>query len=241
MRWWPLLVAVLLAATGCGGDGERLTVFAAASLADVMEEARGAFGSVRPDVEVVVSLAGSQQLAAQIRDGAPADVFLSADRRQLEAVADRLAGDPRVVATGELAIAVPPGNPAGITALSDLSDPGIRLVLPAPEVPAGAYVRSALEAAGVEVEPDDLTPDVRAAVAKVALGEADVAIVYRSDVVARKGEVEMVDVPLDADVRYYGAILASSDQSEVADSFLEFLTESGTGREILERHGFGAP
>ena len=240
-HWRLALVAAVVLLVGCGGDGERLTVFAAASLTDVMDDAAASFESTRDGVEVVVSVAGSQQLAAQIRDGAPADVFISADRRQVDAVSDLLASEPRVIATNELAVAVPSGNPDDISTLADLTDPDLTLVLPAPEVPAGAYARAALRAAGVELEPDDLTADVRAAVARVALGEADAAIVYRSDLRANRNAVEAVGVELDADVRYFAAVVGSSDVADTARDFLDFLSEDDEAQRILGRHGFGTP
>ena len=238
---WLLVLACLVAAACTSPDDRTLTVFAAASLVDAMEEVETAFEASHPGTDVVVSSAGSQQLAGQIRDGAPADVFVSADLRQLEAVADHLAGEPRVVATNELVIAVATGNPRAIGGLSDLADRDLVLVLPAPDVPAGAYARSALSSARVEVVPDDLTPDVRGALSKVALGEADAAIVYSTDVAARADEVDAVRIDAQVDVEYHGAVLQPSEYPELADDFLRFLADPQAGGAVLDDHGFGSP
>lgn len=233
-----LLLAVGTA--GCGrSDPDAVTVFAAASLAEVMEDLASSFESSHEGVAVTLSVAGSQRLAAQIRDGAPADVFVSANREQIEAVAGEITGEPVVVATNELVIAVEPGNPLGIAGLNDLTG-RLRLVLAAPEVPAGDYARRALDSAGVTVTPADHAPSVRAALSKVGLGEADAAIVYASDVIARDQEVEAV--PIDSGVRaeYLAAIIADSSRLDVSRAFVRHL-RSDAGAAILSDHGFGPP
>ncbi|MDX1659569.1 MAG: molybdate ABC transporter substrate-binding protein [Nitriliruptorales bacterium] len=242
IRAASLLVLLCVLVGSCSQPEDRkLTVFAAASLVDAMDDLEATFESSHPGVDLVISTAGSQQLAAQIRDGAPADVFVSADLRQLDAVGDQLAGEPRVVATNQLVIAVAPGNPSAIGGLSDLAARDLVLVLPAPDVPAGAYARRALLSAGVEVTPDDLTPDVRGALSKVALGEADAAIVYRTDVAARADEVDAIPIDAEVAVEYHGAALERSPHPELAGELLDFLTDPETGGAILADHGFSSP
>lgn len=235
----PLLAAIP-GLTACGDATAPLTVFAAASLTDVIEPLVRSFEDAHPDAEVIVSTAGSQRLAIQILDGAPADVFLSADARRVAAVADQTRGDPVPFATAEMVIAVPPGNPHDIRRLEDLADPDLSLVLPAPQVPAGAYAGQVLADAGVTVRPVDLTLDVRAAVTKVALGEADAAIVYATDVLARGDELDAVVVPTDVEAAYLAVVLQHSAQQDLAAAFVEHLV-SETGQAILADHGFGPP
>jgi len=155
----------------------EVVVFAAASLTDALEAIAADLEAATPGLDVVFSFAGSQQLAAQIAEGAPADVFASADETQMDVVADAglVAGEPRTFARNSLAIAVEPGNPLGIRGLADLARADVTLVLADEDVPAGRYAAAALEAAGVTVAPASLEVDVRAVLSKVALGEADAA------------------------------------------------------------------
>jgi len=250
---WGLLAAC--GATGGGGpdgadaaseDGRsgEVVVFAAASLTDAFEELAETFSDANPGIEVVLNLAGSQTLASQILEGAPADVFAAANEPQMNRVADagELAADPRVFTENRLAIAVEPGNPLGITGLDDLADGDLLLVLPAEEVPAGRYARQALDAAGVTAQPVSLEQDVRAARSKVELGEADASIVYSSDIVAADGRVDGVELPPEQNVpaTYPIARLVDAPNPEVADAFVDLvLTEQG--QEILADHGFTAP
>lgn len=229
-----------------GGGAEvagELLVFAAASLTDASEELRAAFVAMNPDVEVVFNHAGSQTLASQLETGAPADVFASADATQMERVAATrgLASDAETFATNALAIAVEAGNPAGIRSLDDLAAPDLLVVLPADEVPAGRYARQALDAAGVEVTPVSLEQDVRAALAKVELGEADAAIVYASDLAASV-RADAVALPDEANVAagYPIAVLADGPNRPAAEAYVAFV-RSPEGQAILASHGFGPP
>jgi molybdate transport system substrate-binding protein len=256
-RWLAALTAALMA-TACGsgaatGEGPRaaagdvsgeLLVFAAASLTDAFAELGAAFVDANPAVEVVFNHAGSQTLASQIVEGAPADVFASADRAQMDAVDDagNLGGEAATFAANLLAIAVEPGNPLGIDGLADLADPDLVLVLPVEEVPAGRYARQALDAAGVAVAPSSLERDVRAALAKVELGEADASIVYVSDLVAADGRADGVTIPAEHNVRatYPVAVLADAPNPAAAEAFVA-LVLSDAGQEILTAHGFEMP
>ena len=252
----PLVVAGILGVVaacgpaGAGGDDDapgavsgELTVFAAASLTDAFDALSAAFVDTNPDVEVVRNHAGSQILAHQINEGAPADVFVSADREQMDAVeaAGKLAGEVQVLTSNVLAIAVEPGNPLGVGGLEDLADPKLVLVLPAAEVPAGRYARQALVAAGVEVSPASLEQGVRAALSKVELGEADAAIVFASDVIA-SDTAEGVEIPAAHNVvaTYPVAVLRDAPNAAAAQALVAFaLAEDG--QEILADHGFTSP
>jgi molybdate transport system substrate-binding protein len=252
---WLAAFATVALTTACGsgsteadassGDvSGELLVFAAASLTDAFDEVGAAFVEANPDVEVVVNHAGSQTLAAQISEGAPADVFASADATQMDAIADTggVAGEPEIFTANRLEIAVEPGNPLGVGGLEDLADPDLLLVLPAEEVPAGRYARQALDAAGVEVSPASLEQDVRAALSKVELGEADASIVYASDLVGSDGRAEGVAIPAERNVpaSYPIAVLADAPNPATAEAFVRFVLSDG-GQEILADHGFGTP
>jgi molybdate transport system substrate-binding protein len=255
-RRWLAALALAMSATACGsagtdGDGGvtgevsgELIVFAAASLTDAFDELGEAFVDANPDVEVVFNYAGSQTLANQINEGAPADVFAPANTTQMDAVADagNLAGEPDTFTTNLLEIAVEPGNPLGVGGLADLTDPDLVLVLPAEAVPAGRYAREALVAADVAVTPASLEQDVRAALSKVELGEADASIVYASDIVASDGRAEGVAIPAEQNVvaSYPIAMLADAPNALAAEAFVAFVL-SDAGQEILSANGFEAP
>lgn len=227
---------------GCGGAavGERddvvIVVFVAASLRDALTELADAFEAGRPGVEVVANAAGSQQLAAQILDGAPAHLFVSADEHQIARVADAglLRGAPAPFAETVLAIAVAPGNPHGVERLADLGRPDLLVVLAEPSVPAGRYAHAALDAAGVDVRPVSEELDVRAVLSKVALGEADAGLVYATDVLAAGDRVEAVPVAPTVVVRSYTGVLEGAPA--IAEDFLAF-ARGTEGRAILGRWG----
>lgn len=251
---WRTLAGVLvatLAAGACGssqgpaGQGTADTevrVFAAASLADAFADIGDAFSARRPETAVVVTAAGSQTLARQIADGAPADVFAAADVASMEAVEEHLAGTPEVFATNRLSIAVERGNPRGVRRLADLADPDLVVVLAAEQVPAGAYTRTVLDAAGVTVHPASLEDSVRGALGRVALGEADAAVVYATDVVSAADRVDALDVPAGDDVRvvYPIAVLKGARDADAARALVDFV-RSEQGQSILAAHEFSAP
>lgn len=237
--------------TGCGSaepERQPLRVFAASSLTDVFGDMAGAFEAAHPDTEVVLVFAGSQVLRLQIEQGAPADVFASADPRHMESlVREGLVTGQRLLAENELVVIVPLGNPAGIEAFTDLAR-AERLVVGTPYVPVGAYAREALRRAGA----DGAFPGFEAAVldrvvseessvrlvrAKVELGEADAAIVYRTDATA--GRVQTVRVPAGANVRarYLIGVVAGARNAAGAERWAGFVA-SPEGRRILSRHGF---
>ncbi|RFU18964.1 molybdate ABC transporter substrate-binding protein [Geodermatophilus marinus] len=258
-----LAAALLLSLAACGGGsggedaaagpstdpaGEELTgtltVFAAASLTDVFTELGERLEQENPGLSVQFSFAGSSALATQITQGAPADVFASANPPQMAVVADAglAAGDPEVVTTNVLEIAVPAGNPAGVSGLADFAREDLALALCAAEVPCGAASQQVFEAAGVDAAPDTLEEDVRAALTKVELGEVDAALVYASDVAAAGDAVEGIAFPEaeDAVNDYPIAVLAGAPNPAAAEAFVE-LVASGAGQQALADAGFRAP
>ncbi len=225
-----------------GAIAGEVVVFAAASLTDAFAELGEAFTAENPAVEVLFNHAGSQTLARQIDEGAPADVFASANTTQMTQVAEGegLAGEPQVFTTNRLALAVEPGNPLGVGGLADLAADGLVLVLPAEEVPAGQYAREALEAAGVAVTPSSLEQDVRAALSKVVLGEADAAIVYASDLASAGDRIQGVAIPdrQNPPAMYPIGVLATAPNADAAEAFVAFVL-GPAGQAILAAHGFG--
>lgn len=241
-----LAVAALLVAalSACGpATGERtLTVFAAASLTEVVTSLERRFERTH-DVDVRVNLGGSSRLARQITEGAEADVFASADERAVGELAREglLDGPVTPFATNTLTIAVPRGNPARVTGLADLADPDRTVVVCAPTVPCGAAADRVERRAGVTLRPDSEELDVRAVLTKVELGEADAGLVYVTDVAA-SDRVERVPLADDVNVvnTYPVAVLADPAAPELAREFRALLL-SGDGRRLLSEAGFGRP
>ncbi|SDF47570.1 molybdate transport system substrate-binding protein [Blastococcus fimeti] len=246
-RQAPLaLLGCALLLVGCGGSDGRsstLTVFTAASLTDVFAQLGEELEEQRPGLDVRFTVAGSSTLAAQLVQGAPADVFASADERQMAVVTDEgLADDPTVFAANVLTIAVPEGNPAGVTGLADLAREELAVALCAPEVPCGAAAERLLVTAGVEARPDTFEADARAALTKVELGEVDAALVYVTDAAGRPDAVDAVEIPqADAAVNEYSvAVLTDAPDPDAARAFVELLL-SADGRRLLADAGFRQP
>lgn len=254
LRTLLLLTSALLLLSACGaaagqsrpaqpddGGSGTVTVFAAASLRDAFTEIAQAFEDAHPRATVTLNLAGSQQLATQIIDGAPADVFASADLMQMDRVtaAGLTVDGAEVFARNRLAIAVEPGNPTSVTTLDDLARDDLTVVVAADNVPAGRYARQALRTAGVSVTPASLENDVRAVLTKVALGEADAGVVYVSDAVAAADRVQQVAIPDDANVTatYPIAVLRDATQPSTARTFVD-IVRSEVGQQALRRAGF---
>jgi molybdate transport system substrate-binding protein len=215
-----LVAALLLSLAGCATSTapqrETVTVFAAASLTDAFEQIAEDFEDANPGVDIVLSFGGSSALAAQIAEGAPADVFASASTEYL---------DGAVFATNRLAI-------AGDAELADFANPDLAIALCAVEVPCGAAAAAMLEREGVIPSVDSYEQDVRAVLTKVELGEVDAGIVYVSDLASS----EVVGSPLDSDpIEYPIASLADRGQA-----FMDFVL-SDEGQRILAGAGFGAP
>lgn len=249
MRAFAAAVAAVLL-TGCGEDQTArspLRVFAASSLTEAFQEMADAFEAVYPRIDVVPVFAGSQVLRLQIEQGARADVFASADQRHLEALARAgLVTESRVFAGNELVVIVPRDNPAAIAAFADLPR-ATRLVIGTEHVPAGAYARAALKRAatrhGTDFEAAVLgsvaseESNVRLARAKVELGVADAAIVYRTDAVP--GRVRVIPLPHEVNVRadYLMGTVAGTANPAGAELWLDFAA-SPAGQDILTRRGF---
>lgn len=246
-----LAVAALVLAA-CGGSDDNtssggssaspaeIKVFAAASLTaaftKIGEDLTAANGT-----KVTLNFAGSQALATQIQQAAPADVFASADITNMDKVKD-LVGPPQIFASNQLQIVVEKGNPKGVKGLDDLANPDLKVVLAAPDVPVGKYSQQALEKAGVTVKPVSQEQDVKAVVSKVSLGEADAGIVYTTDVTAGGDKVEGVDIPEDQNVvaTYPIATVKASKAPDQAQAFMDYVL-SDQGQQVLKSYGFGPP
>ena len=220
-----------------------VTVLAAASLTDVFDDLADRFTAEHPGVRVVLSYGGSSALAEQILSGSPADANTSANEATMRTVTDAELGvDPVIFATNTLEIAVPAGNPGGVTGLADLADPELTIALCDPAVPCGSAAAELLDAEGVVASVDTLEEDVKAALTKVALGEVDAALVYRTDVLAAGDEVDGIAVPEAAGVvnRYPIARLVDAPNAAAAQAFVDFVLGE-VGLEALQDAGFGAP
>jgi molybdate transport system substrate-binding protein len=237
-----LLLAITSCASPITGE-EQLHVFAAASLTDAFGEIETRFEDSHPTIDVRLNLLSSAELAQQIEQGAPADVFASADSETMGDLERQnfLASEPEVFATNKMIVIVEPGNPLGIERLSDLSEPSLVVSLAAPGVPAGDYAREVLFDAGVEVSADSEEQDVRAVLTRVATGEADAGIVYESDA-ASTDAVATVPVPPEFNVvaSYPIATVAEADDDDRAQEFVSLVT-SEEGRQVLVENGFRAP
>lgn len=221
-----------------------VTVFAAASLTSSFTALGKAFESAHPGAKVSFSFAGSSDLVSQLTEGAPADVFASADEATMaKAVTAKLAdGKPVDFATNALAIAVPPGNPAKITGFADLAKPGVRTVVCAPQVPCGAATAKVEASSGVTLTPVSQASSVTDVLGTVESGEADAGIVYVTDVKGAGAKVASVAFPEAADVINTYPIVAvnGAPNPEGAAAFVDFVT-GGKGRAVLTAAGFGAP
>ncbi|MBX3193899.1 MAG: molybdate ABC transporter substrate-binding protein [Microbacteriaceae bacterium] len=220
-----------------------VTVFAAASLTEVFDSLEPTFETAYPGVDLVLDYGGSSGLAAQIIEGAPADVFAAADEATMQTVVDAgHALEPEIFTANRLELVVPAGNPGGVTGLADLADPDLAIALCDAAVPCGAAAQALLAAAGITARPDTLEQDVKAVLTKVELGEADAGLVYRTDVVAAGGAVEGIEVPEAADIvnRYPIAIVSGTPNGTGAHAWVEYVL-SDTGRQALAAAGFVTP
>ena len=251
IRLAAVLAVAALALAACGGDDSgggsggqsptEIKVFAAASLTAAFTELGQQYGSANGGTKVTLNFAGSQALATQIQQGAPADMFASADIPNMDKVKD-LVGTPQNFASNLLQVVVEKGNPKGVKGLEDLANPDLKVVLAAPDVPAGKYAQQALEKAGVTVKPVSEEDNVKAVVTKVSLGEADAGIVYVTDVTAGGDKVEGVDIPEELNVvaTYPIATVKASKAQDQAQAFMD-LVLSAQGQQVLEQYGFLPP
>jgi molybdate transport system substrate-binding protein len=251
IRLAAVLAAAALVLAACGGGDDsgggsggqspgEIKVFAAASLTAAFNELSPRYTAAE-GTKVTFNFAGSQALATQIQQGAPADVFASADIPNMGKVKD-LVGTPQNFASNLLQIVVEKGNPKGVKGLDDLANPDLKVVLAAPDVPAGRYAQQALEKADVTVKPVSQEDNVKAVVTKVALGEADAGIVYVTDVTAGGDKVEGVDIPqgLNVVATYPIATVKASKAQDKAQAFMD-LVLSDQGQQVLKQYGFLPP
>lgn len=261
----PAIAALALATSACGSSSKStsaasttsasptsttaapitgsLNVFAAASLTGAFNDAKTKLTAANTALNLTYNFGGSNALVAQIQQGAPADVFASADMRNMQTlVTAGLVETPVTFARNKLQIAVKPGNPKRITGLADLARPGVTVVLEAQGVPAGDYTRQVLATKNITVNPKSLETDVKSALAKVTSGEADATVVYVTDVSAAAGRVTGVSLP-DADqpsITYPIAVVKATKNHAAAQAFVDSAL-SGDVQKSLEAAGFSAP
>jgi len=254
MKRIPSLILTLTLLSACasnapGSDPIPLTVFAAASLTEAFSEIAITFESANPGVDVTLNFAGSNTLRAQIEQGAGADVFASANTKEMESlVANGLVRNaPHIFLTNRLVVITPVENPAGLSTFDELAHPGLKLVLAAEEVPVGRYSRQVLDNVGSDFNAQVLKNvvsnenNVKQVLAKVQLGEADAGIVYASDTVAEP-ELSVIEIPAEWNVlaEYPIAAMKNSSQPEMAADFVVFVL-SDKGQSILKKWGFSTP
>lgn len=247
------LLAILLVSCGPNRAApEQITIFAAASLTDAFSELAKTFEAQHDGVQVVLNFAGSSQLAAQLSEGATADLFAPASSTQMQAVVDAgriVAGSETLFVSNRLTVIVPADNPAGITALEDLAQPDVQLILAVPGVPVRQYTDEIVAQMPADflsqfyanlVSEED---NVRQVAAKIALGEADAGIVYTSDVTPDlASQVLQIAIPEVQNVvaSYPIAPLADAPSPELAQAFIDFVL-GAEGQSILGKWGFGPP
>ncbi|GAA3666673.1 molybdate ABC transporter substrate-binding protein [Arthrobacter ginkgonis] len=255
-----LLVAGALAAglAGCGsgtpgasespsatsGLSGTVTVFAAASLKDTFTEIAAGFEADHPGTKVTLNFAGSSDLVTQISQGAPADVFASADTKNMDKLTDAqlIEGTPANFATNVLEIAVPPANPASIASFADLAKPDVKVVVCAPQVPCGAATETVEQATGTILTPVSEESSVTDVLGKVTSGEADAGLVYVTDVKAAGNKVKGIEFPESGQAvnTYPIGTVGTSENKELAEAFIDAVTGS-EGQKVLADAGFGAP
>jgi molybdate transport system substrate-binding protein len=262
---WALPAVALLALSACGGSSSdasagtsraaaasssggdlsgTLTVFAAASLTDVFGDLGKQLMADNPGLHVQFNFAGSSALATQLTQGAPADVFASANQKQMTVVtgAGLQAADPAVFAENVLEIAVPKGNPGKVTGLADFGNADLTLAVCAADVPCGAAATAVFADAGIAAKPDTEEEDVKAALTKVQLGEVDAALVYATDVQAAGSDVQGIPFPeAEKEINSYPiCTLKAAPNADAAQAFVHLVT-SDTGQAALEEAGFRPP
>src|SRR5579871_110848 len=243
---------VALAVTGCSSSSSSsssgnltgpLDVFAASSLTGAFNSAKSTLTAAHSGLSITYNFAGTNTLVSQVEQGAPADVFASADTKNMQKlVTAGLVETPVNFVRNKLESAVAPGNPKHITGLADLANPSVSVVLEAQGVPAGDYTRQVLAAKHLTVNPKSLETDVKSAVAKVTSGEADATVVYVTDVKAAGSKVTGVTIP-DSDqpaIVYPIAVVKASTHQAAAKAFIDSVV-SGDVQKALETAGFLPP
>lgn len=247
-----VVVAGIVAAglAGCGAPGgaadggKALTVFAAASLKAPLTALAGQFEAANPGTAVTLSFAGSSDLATQISQGAPADVFASADQNTMAQLASAglVEGTPADFASNVLTIAVPPANPASVTSFADLARPGVKVVVCAAQVPCGAATKTLEQRTDTTLQPVSEESSVTDVLGKVVSGEADAGLVYVTDVKTAGDKVKEIPIPEAAQAvnTYPIAAVRTSKNKDLAAAFIATVT-GPDGRRILSGAGFGTP
>ena len=221
-----------------------ITVYAAASLQPTFTELGARFENDHPGTTVTFNFAGSSSLVTQLTQGAPADVFASANAENMTKAVDSgvVSGAPVDFAANTLTIVTPPGNPRGVQRFSDLADPDLQVVVCAPQVPCGAATETIERSTGVALRPASEESSVTDVLGKVVSGQADAGLVYVTDAADAGDDVTEVPFPEAADaVNVYPiAVLRSSANPAAAQDFVELVT-GAQGREVLVSAGFAAP
>ncbi|WP_336050990.1 molybdate ABC transporter substrate-binding protein [Streptomyces sp. CA2R101] len=250
--------ALLVPLSACGGnDGKKdegaeksggsaapkadLTVLAASSLTDVFKKAGAVYEKEHPGTKVHFSFAGSQELAAQVREGAPADAVVTADTKTMDGLKADVAA-PTVIAKNRLVIVTGEGNPKKVDSLKALTDSKLKVVLAASEVPVGRYGKQVLDAQKLKVKPVSQEPNVRAVLSKVELGEADAGLVYKTDAATAPKKVDAVDIPdaQNAVASYPAATVKASQHAAAAAAFVKWLSTPEV-QQLLQQAGFQKP
>lgn len=251
---WLAFFILALALMGCnaGQQENTVTVFAASSLTDAFNELAEAFQDQNEGVEVLLNYGGSSQLAAQLSEGAAADVFAPANPAQMQNMIENgriAAGTEALFVSNRLTIVVPADNPAAIGSLEDLAKPGVQLILAVEGVPVRQYTDEIVAAMDADFQQQfygnlvSEEDNVRQVAAKIALGEADAGIVYTSDITPDiAAQVQQITIPdaQNALATYPIAPLADAPNPELAQRFIDFVL-SADGQAILARWGFGPP
>jgi molybdate transport system substrate-binding protein len=230
---------------GCASSDDTTTslrIAATSSLTEVFNDIGEQFMLANPDITIAFNFASSSDLALQISQGLPADVFASADVKNMAKVTDAglLHGQPVAFATNSLEIVVEKGNPLRIDSLAQLADPSLLFVTCPIEVPIGGYTAEVLRNAGVTVTPASLEENVKGILTKVALGEADAGIVYRTDILAAGNSVTGVPIAANVNIttKYLVGALRDSQNQDASQRFIIFLS-SEQGQKIFSQFGFG--
>jgi molybdate transport system substrate-binding protein len=246
---------LLLAGAAAPLEPANLNVFAAASLTEAFNEMAQSFSADHPGVTLTFNFAGSQQLAQQLGQGAPADIFASANKTQMQVAIDAgriISGTQKTFVRNRLVVIYPADNPAGLTQLPDLAQPGLKIILAAKEVPVGQYSLDFLDKASqdpafgpgykdaVLMNVVSYEDNVRSVLTKIALGEGDAGIVYTSDISGegadRVGRLDILDT-LNTIATYPIAAVSDSAAATQAQAFVDYVL-SPAGQAILEKYGF---
>jgi molybdate transport system substrate-binding protein len=256
MRRLLAFLALLTLVAGCSSSGTetggnrsgdaaasagQLRIYAASSLTEAFDALKRAFLVAHPGAKVTITYGASSDLATQISQGAPADVFASAAEKNMTSLGGA-APHPSDFASNTLAIAVPPGNPAKITSVNDLAKDGVKVAVCDPAVPCGVVATKVFANAGINVKPTASEPDVKSALASVESGEVDAGLVYVTDVLAADGKVKSIPIPaaVNASTTYPIAALKDARNAALAKAFVDQVL-SAAGQKVLAAAGFGPP